>query len=48
MDAEKAILTRRSTRRFLNRPIEKQIIEKMLKRAVTPQAAATIRLIIFS
>lgn len=31
MDAEKAILTRRSTRRFLNRPIEKQIIEKIVE-----------------
>ena len=31
MDAEKAILTRRSTRRFLNKPIEKQIIDKIVE-----------------
>ncbi len=31
MDAEKAILTRRSTRRFLYKPIEKQIIDKIVE-----------------
>ncbi len=31
MDAEKAILTRRSTRRFLNKAIEKQIIDKIVE-----------------
>lgn len=31
MDTEKAILTRRSTRRFLNKPIEKQIIDKIVE-----------------
>ena len=31
MDAEKAILTRRSTRRFLNKPVEKQMIVKIIE-----------------
>ena len=43
MDAMEAILTRRSTRRFANKPIPKEVLEALLRAAMASPTAVNAR-----